>query len=258
MKYLKLFESFEEYRSVHIEVKNKLNELLPATFSTKVRPVDNKISGIPNKLEIAIRKPSPNNFSASVNYNINEVLPCIEQIKELLDGRYKLYGINANYYHGTLSQNNGSEEDLISFVTNNGRVNSGKYIFIFSLVSFESKTLDEDFPLEELFVCCSDEDVRITKKVSKGFLSINLLLNINVSQYDPNFRRFDANFYRQVGDAIHQCIHYYKFKLVYISMQGSTVQNVFNAGMKFRTLEEWEALDKTKLVLSTVSIHFEL
>ena len=109
----------------------------------------------------------------------------------------------------------------------------------------------------------ADEGVRITKKVGLGFLTVNILLN-EVSQYDDRFRYFDNVFYRQIGDAIHQCVHYYKFRLVYIQMDGSTHQNVFTAGKKFRTLEEWEALDKEKLYdghklkLTRISINFEL
>ena len=257
-----LFEAHEEYKSAPVEVKSKLVSLIPDTFSVKVRPVLNKVSGVPTTLEVSIRKPNTTNNSRSVNYNINEVLPAIEEIKELLDGRYKLTGINGQYYHGNLSQYD-NQEGLIDFITNKGRVNSGKYTFIFSLITFESKKLDEDFPLEELFACCSDEGVRITKKVGLGFLTINILLN-EVSQYDDRFRYFDDVFYRQIGDAIHQCVHYYKFKLVYIQMDGGTHQNVFNSGTKFRTLEQWEALDKDKLYdghklnLTRISINFEL
>ena len=257
-----LFEAHEEYKSAPEEVKIKLVSLITDTFSVKVRPVLNKVSGVPTTLEVSIRKPNTTNNSRSVNYNINEVLPAIEEIKELLDGRYKLTGINGQYYHGNLSQYD-NQEGLIDFITNKGRVNSGKYTFIFSLITFESKKLDEDFPLEELFACCSDEGVRITKKVGLGFLTINILLN-EVSQYDDRFRYFDDVFYRQIGDAIHQCVHYYKFKLVYIQMDGSTHQNVFNSGTKFRTLEQWEALDKDKLYdghklnLTRISINFEL
>ena len=257
-----LFEAHEEYKSTPVEVKSKLVSLIPDTFSVKVRPVLHKVSGVPTTLEVSIRKPNPTNNARSVNYNINEVLPAIEEVKELLDGRYKLTGINGDYYHGNLSQFD-NQEGLIEFVTNKGRVNSGKYTFIFGLITFESKKMDEDFPLEELFACCSDEGVRITKKVGLGFLTINILLN-EVSQYDDRFRYFDDVFYRQIGDAIHQCVHYYKFKLVYIQMDGSTHQNVFNAGTKFRTLEQWEALDKDKLYdghklnLTRISINFEL
>lgn len=257
-----LFEAHEEYKSAPVEVKSKLVSLIPDTFSVKVRPVLNKVSGVPTTLEVSIRKPNPTNNSRSVNYNINEVLPAIEEVKELLDGRYKLTGINGQYYHGILNQYD-NQEGLIDFVTNKGRVNSGKYTFIFSLITFESKKLDENFPLEELFACCSDEGVRITKKVGLGFLTINILLN-EVSQYDDRFRYFDDVFYRKIGDAIHQCVNYYKFKLVYIQMDGSTHQNVFNAGTKFRTLEQWEALDKDKLYdghklkLTRISINFEL
>lgn len=263
MRYLRKFnEAHEEYKSTPVEVKNKLESLVPNTFSVKVRPVLHKASGVPNTLEVSIRKPNPVNNSRSVNYNINEVLPAIEEIKELLDGRYKLTGINGQHYHGILSQYD-NQEGLIDFITNKDRVNSGKYTFIFGLIKFETKKLDDDFPLEELFACCSDEGVRITKKVGLGFLTINILLN-EVSHYDDRFRYFTDLFYRQIGDAIHQCVHYYKFKLVYIQMDGSTEQNVFNSGTKFRTLEEWESLDKEKLYnghklnLTRISINFEL
>ena len=257
-----LFEAHEEYKSTPVEVKSKLESLIPDSFSVKVRPILHKVSGVPTSLEVSIRKPNPVNNSRSVNYNINEVLSAIEEVKELLDGRYKLTGINGDHYHGILSQYD-NQEGLIDFVTNKGRVNSGKYTFIFGLITFESKKLDEDFPLEQIFACCSDEGVRITKKTSLGFLTINILLN-ELSQYDDRFRYFDDVFYRQIGDAIHQCIHYYKFKLVYIQMEGSTHQNVFNSGNKFRTLEEWEELPKEKLYnghrlrLSRISINFEL
>lgn len=251
-----LFEANEVYKSAPLEVRNKLVSLIPNTFNIKVRPILHKVSGIPNSLEVSIRKPNPDNFSRSVNYNINEVLPAIEEVKGLLDGRYKLTGINGQYYHGLLSQYD-DQTGLIDFITNKGRVNSGKYTFIFNLITFETKKLDDDFPLEELFACCSDEGVRITKKTSLGFLTINILLN-EVSYYDDRFRYFDDVFFRQIGDAIHQCIHYYKFKLTYIQMDGGTVQNVFNGSTRFKTLEEWETLPKEGLRLNRISINFEL
>ena len=111
--------------------------------------------------------------------------------------------------------------------------------------------------MEELFVCCSDEGVRVTKKSSLGFLTINILLN-EVSYNDNKFKYFNDIFYRQIGDAIHQCIHYYKFKLVHIQMDGASEQNVFHSGTKFKTLEEWEALPKETLRLTRISINFEL
>ena len=131
-----LFEAHEQYKSTPVEIKNKLESLIPNTFSVKVRPILHKVSGVPNSLEVSIRKPNINNFSSSVNYNINEVLPAIEEVKNLLDGRYKLTGINGNYYYGTLSQHANNQETLIDFVTNKGRVNSGKYTFIFKIIPF--------------------------------------------------------------------------------------------------------------------------
>ena len=158
-----LFEAHEEYKSAPVEVKSKLVSLIPDTFSVKVRPVLNKVSGVPTTLEVSIRKPNTTNNARSVNYNINEVLPAIEEVKELLDGRYKLTGINGDYYHGNLSQFD-NQEGLIEFVTNKGRVNSGKYTFIFGLITFESKKMDEDFPLEELFACCSAREAKLKEE----------------------------------------------------------------------------------------------
>ena len=96
---------------------NKLEELLPTKFKIKVRLVLHKISGIPERLEVSIRRPNLQNISRSTTYNINEVLPAIEEIKELLKEKYKLSGINGDNYHGSLS-NYTSQDGLIKFITN--------------------------------------------------------------------------------------------------------------------------------------------